>query len=575
MKKLLKLNCIKLCVIIALGCLQMQIALAQSINIENALKAKPLTLSGGLGANTIFSAGLPNNGAPFNYFLTGNLNLNFFGTINVPLSFNYSDRKIALSQGYSFNQLSIHPTYKWITAHIGTSYMSFSPYTLNGHQFMGGGLELSPKNWKIQLMAGRLIKGQYEDTTSTTGPTFKRMGYGAKVEYNPGTFLAGVTIFKAHDDPNSVPELKRSFNNQVINPKDNLVMSLNFGTTLFHKLQFNMEYANSIVTKDLSPLNESVKISSLAGAFIKTNSTSESFHAFKSNLNYNIKETNTIVGLGYEVIDPNYATLGGYYFVNDIRNYTFNLTQALMQGKLNLNANVGVQQDDIKKTKQSNQHRFVGSINANAQISEGFSMGLMYSNFQSFKFINDTYSKLTRVPGQIVDTLSYAMITSTLGYNLMKSLRKTETKESSIGFNATLIGTSSKRGGTINTDGKANIFNSSLTYTMAYPKQHASINTSLSYFRNVLYNGTIQGIGPTIGLQKTFMEKLNTTLNLSALNVNNTMSGVDVVNSLALNLQLMANLRAGKNHNFNFNTGVVGNNGQTYLNGNLGYNYSF
>ncbi len=574
MKKLLKLNCNKLCVIIALGCLQMQIALAQSINIENVLKAKPLAVSGGLGANTVFTAGLPNNNNPFNYFLSGNLNLSILGTINIPLSFNYSNQQIMLSQGYSFNQLSIHPTYKWVTAHIGTNYMSFSPYTLNGHQFMGGGLELSPNKWKIQMMAGRLIKGQFEDTI-TTGPTYKRMGYGTKIEYNPGNFLAGITLFKASDDVSTIPELRRIYNKQVINPQDNMVVSLNFGTTLFHALQFNVEYANSVITKDQKPEYEQVKIRTLAGMFMRGNATTESYNAFKTNINYNVKATGTIVGLGYEVIDPNYRTLGGYYFVNDLRNYTINANQSLYGGKFNVSGNIGIQQDDIKKTKANNQSRFVGSINANATLGDGFTMGANFSNFQSYRFINDTYSKLTRVPGQIVDTLAFAMVSRTFGYNLAKTLVKTETKETQLIFNLNLIGSQNKRAEVVDAQSKTNIINSSLTYSMNYPTQKASINTTLTYFRNVLANGTMTGIGPTIGLQKTFMEKLNTSLNLSALNVNNTMTGIDNPNSLALNAQFSANMRAGKSHNFNFNTGVVANNGQTYLNGNLGYNYSF
>lgn len=565
---------IRLLAVVAWGCCVVQQAYSQSVNIENVLKAKPLAVSGGLGASTVFSYGLPNNEAPLNYFLTGNLNFNILGTVNIPLSFNYSDRKVNLSQGYSFNQLSINPTYKWVTAHIGTNYMNFSPYTLNGHQFVGGGLELSPQNWKIQLMAGRLIRGQYEDTL-TTGPTFKRMGYGAKVEYNPGTYTAGITIFKASDDASTIPELKRTFQKQVVNPKDNLVMSLTFGTTLFHKLQLNVEYANSIITKDQSPLNESIKIRSLAGIFHKTNATSESFNAFKAKVNYNIKEINTIVGLGYERVDPNYTTLGGYYFVNDLVNYTFNINQNFLQGKLLLSANVGIQKDDINKTKVNNQSRFVGAINANAQISEGFTMGLNFSNFQSYRFLNDTYSKITRVPGQIIDTLNFAMVSRTVGYNMNKVVKKTDTKESSVSFNATLIGSQNRRAEVVDASSKANIFNSSLTYSISYLKQRASINASLSYFRNVLATGTLQGVGPTIGFQKTFMEKLNTNLNLSALNINNTMSGIDKPNSLALNMQLMANMRAGRNHNFNFNTGFVNNGTNTYLNGNLGYNYSF
>lgn len=561
-----------LCLFIYLG-LGGSSASAQNIDLANVAKAKPLQVSGGFGANTVFTAGLPGN-QPFNYFLNGNLNFNLFGTINIPLSFNYSDQRLMLSQGYSFNQLSINPTYKWVTAHIGTNYMTFSPYTLNGHQFLGGGLELSPNKWKIQLMAGRLIKGQFEDTT-TTGPTFKRMGYGTKIEYNPGNFVAGFTLFKAMDDVNSVPELRRIFNKQVVNPEDNMVVSLNFGTTLFHALQFNIEYSNSVVTKDQKPEYDRVRIRSLAGILHHGNATTESYNAFKTNLTYNIAATKTMVGVGYETIDPNYRTLGGYYFVNDLRNYTLNLNQMLYDGKLTLSGNVGVQQDDIKKTKVNNQSRFVGSLNANATLKEGFTMGVNFSNFQSYRFINDTYSRITRFPGQVIDTLSFAMVSRTLGYNLTKSLAKSDDKESSLNFNISLIGSQNKRADVLDAESKTNIINSSLTYSIAYPTKQASINTSLTYFRNMFFNGTITGLGPTVGFQKTMAKILNTNLNLSALNVNNTMTGIDKPSSLALNAQISASMTVGKGHNFNFNTGVVANNGQTYLNGNLGYNYSF
>jgi hypothetical protein len=546
---------------------------AQSIDVANVLKAKPVQVSGGLGVNTVFTAGLPGN-RPINYFLNGNLNFNILGTVNIPLSFNYSSQQLMLSQGYSFNQFSINPTYKWVTAHIGTNYMNFSPYTLNGHQFVGGGLELSPDKWKIQLMAGRLIKGQFEDTT-TTGPTFRRMGYGTKIEYNPGNFVAGLTVFKASDDASSVPELRRTFNKKVINPEDNLVIGLNFGTVLFHALQLNVEYANSVVTKDQRPEYEPVTIGSLAGIFHRGNATTQSFNAFKARLNYNIKSTSTIVGLGYEVVDPDYRTLGGYYFVNDMRNYTINATQALYGGKLNLAANVGIQQDDIKKTKVNNQNRFIGSLNANAQVSESLTMGFNFSNFQSFRFLNDTYTRITQVPGQIIDTLAFSMVSSTFGYNLSKSLVKTETKESSVLFNLNVIDSQNQRANVVDAQSKTSVINSSITYALVYPVQRSSINATLTYFRNGLATGTLTGLGPTVGLQKTFYQKLNTNLSLSALNVNNTAPGVDKLNSLSLNARLSVNMAVGKNQSFNFNSAIVTNNGKTFLNGNIGYNYSF
>lgn len=558
-----------------------QAAVSQSVDLGTIGKAKPLVVSGGLGANTVFTAGLPGSYPNLSYFLSGNLNLNFLGTVNVPLSFAYSSRRLEFSQGYSFNQFSLNPTYKWVTAHIGTNYMTFSPYTLNGHQFVGTGVELTPGKWNIQAMAGRLIKGQYKDTT-TTGPTFRRMGYGLKVAYNPGKYLVGVTVFKAHDDPGTVPGNQRLFRGQVVNPADNMVVSLNAGTTLFHALQLNAEYANSVLTKDRSEGYERVPVRSLAGMFVRGNATTESYGAFKMSANYNIARTQTIVGVGYERIDPSYVTLGGYFFINDLTNYTLNLNQTLLGGKLMASGNIGVQEDDIKKRKANQQRRFVGSVAVNATLQEGFTMGLTYSNFQSYRFLNDTYSQLVRVPGLIIDTLSYSLVSQTLAYSANKLLRKTDARTDNLSLVATYVGSQSARAEIRDPSSLTRIVNTALTYSLGFPTQRLALNASVSYFRNALPTGLVQGIGPTLGTQKTFGKGFNTSLNLAALNVNNRMTGGIVgtgpdqnSNSLALNAQVLANMRIGRHHAFNFLTGVVRTNANTYVNGNVGYNFSF
>jgi hypothetical protein len=575
MKKRLSLTrAKKFCVLVCLA-LTTNLVLAQSIDVENLLKAKPLQVSGGFNANGIFSSGLPNNNSPFDYFLSGRLNFNVFGVVNVPLTFNYSSRKISFSQGYSFNQLSIAPSYKWATAYIGTNYMTFTPYSLNGHQFVGGGVELSPNKWKIKAMYGRLIKSQYEDTL-VTGPTYRRMGLGYQVQYNPGTYTVGMTMFKGYDEVGSVPELKRFYKGNVINPKDNLVVGLTFGTTLFHKLQLNVEYSNSVVTKDQSPNYEKVSVRSLAGLFHNGNATTESYNAFKAMLNYNIAQTSTIVGVGYERVDPNYTTLGGYYFVNDIVNYTFNIVQPLFMNKLNISANVGIQQDDLKRTKANRQSRFIGAISANLNVSKDLTMGFNFSNFQSFRFLNDTYSKLVRVPGLPIDTLNFSLVSQTYGYNLNKVLNQTDTKQSSINFNANYLVSRNIVADKIDTQSKTNIINTNINYALNYPKSQMGINAGLSYFGNMLYVGTLQGFGPTFGVQKTFMQKINTNLNLALMTVNNKMLDPTLSSSSSVfNASASANYSPGKGHNLTFNTSIVKNQTANFLNGNIGYSYSF
>ncbi|UZO82122.1 hypothetical protein NBT05_06525 [Aquimarina sp. ERC-38] len=103
-------------------------------------KAKLFSLTGGVAANAVYYNGSSPRD-PFTYYLTGNVNLNISGVYNIPFSFSYSNQELGYSNPFTFNRLSIHPSYKWITTHIGDVNMTFSPYTLSGHQFTGFGFE--------------------------------------------------------------------------------------------------------------------------------------------------------------------------------------------------------------------------------------------------------------------------------------------------------------------------------------------------------------------------------------------------------------------------------------------------
>jgi hypothetical protein len=547
----------------------LKLSYSQTIEIEKLSRTKPLKVSGGLNASTLFTQGMPETNSPLNYFLSGYLNFTAFRAVNIPVMINYSDRKVNLSQGYSFNQISIHPTYKWATAHIGTTNMTFSPYTLNGHQFTGAGLELSPKNWRIQVMNGRLLKGQFQDTLNT-GPTFKRMGFGYRIEYNPGKFLIGTTLFQAKDQAGSVPQEYRAFNNQVLNPQQNTVVGLHFGATIWSSIQLSGEYSNSLLTKDSSALYESVRFNSLAGFFTKGNPTSQSNHALKLKANYNIKSSGTLVGIGYERIDPNYKTLGGYYFVDDLINYTFSINQNFSEGKYIISSNVGIQKDDIKQTKINKQNRFVGSLNVQANVSKKLNMGFMFSNFQSYRFLNDTYSRLERVPGQIVDTLNFSLVSTTLGYNVYNYFTRTEDKEFSMSFNTNYVSSYNLHGYAERV--KSNIINSNVSWIWGYPASSFKVQVSLSHFFNGITGSKLQGIGPNLGLQKTIAKKLMLSMNTAAMQVEDKQQEQKYI---SLNTQMNSGWAINTSHKLNLTIGHVKNQQNNFLNGNLAYNYTF
>jgi hypothetical protein len=186
---------------------------ASAQNLESIGKEKPLSVTGGISASQIFykAYGIESRRDPYSYYLSGNVNFSLYGW-NIPLSFSFSNQNLGYTQ--PFNRYSIHPTYKWITGHTGYTSMSFSPYTVNGHIFLGGGIDLAPEGkWKLSALYGRFLKAVELDTTiANSRPAYKRMGYGVKASYGDGGNFADLIVFHAQDEVNSINYIPDSLN---------------------------------------------------------------------------------------------------------------------------------------------------------------------------------------------------------------------------------------------------------------------------------------------------------------------------------------------------------------------------
>ena len=250
-----------------------------SQRVDQIGKAKPLTIGGGFSANSIFYNGLGNR-EPFTYFLSGNINANIYGLYNIPVSFAYTNQQFSFNEpSFKINRLSLHPSYKWVATHIGDVAMSFSPYTLNGHQFTGFGIDLTPNGpFKVSAMYGRLIrKRAYNIEEPEVEPTYKRMGYGVKTTFEKSNYSIGVTLFKAKDEQNSISAI---FPVDIgVTPKENLVVSIDGRIKLFKKANLNIEFAKSALTNNL--LAEDGENNNLLASFINANTTTTYHNAFK------------------------------------------------------------------------------------------------------------------------------------------------------------------------------------------------------------------------------------------------------------------------------------------------------
>lgn len=223
---------------------------AQSLDLGKIGKEKMLRYNGGLSVNSVYYEGSGTR-QPFTYFVSGNLNFNIGGLYNLPLSFTYSNQNFDFPSPFRFNRLSLNPSYKWISAHIGDVAMAFSPYTVSGHQFTGGGIDLSPPGkFKISALYGRFLRAtEYNEEQPEAPVAYERTGFGLKTAYAFKALTLGLTLFKATDAENSlktpVPATLQ------LAPKDNAVVSIEGDIALFDKAKLRIEYALSGVTEDV------------------------------------------------------------------------------------------------------------------------------------------------------------------------------------------------------------------------------------------------------------------------------------------------------------------------------------
>lgn len=545
--------------IVTVGCLLFLLfvrrpaCLGQNLD-PNAYKGgeNKLKLTGGLAANMVYSSNLSPSIPPVSYFFSGNLNLTY-KTFTLPFSFNYSNRTFSYSQPFSFNFVTFRPTYKWISAEIGTCFMTFSPYSLNGHQFQGAGINLTPNRWNISLMYGQLLKATEGDPAATTplSPTYRRMGMGLKAQYRTDSYAVGFTLFNASDNPASLSGLPDSLRSQ---PKENLVVGLDFSTTLFKRLQLSGEYNSSSLNADKNQVSEvSTSRKSLSSLFFRHGVAIQSYNSVRLGLNYNLRRLGGIIGLDYQRVDPDYITLGGYYFVNDIENMSLRYSQTLFSGKVNFSGSVGLQQDDIDHQKSSSQRRVVGMANINANLSQKLNIGFNFSTYTSYAYVRTAFDNIRKLnPFEQLDTLNYRQINQTISTNINYAISSTETAVHGLNLSASWMESVSKQGDIVRIGQESGFINSSVLYNYLQPKASQSVGVGLNGSYNSIGTQQSLSIGPLLNFQKNFLtNKLTTNASLAYIHTidqayhtrtgafnlrGNAAYKVDKMNSVAANL---------------------------------------
>lgn len=549
------------------------VGFSQSINFDQLGKEKWLRYNGGVAANAVYYDGTANR-QDLTYFLTGNLNFNIGGLYNIPLSFTYSNQNFNFPNPFNFNRLSLHPSYKWATAHIGDVNMTFSPYTLAGHQFTGGGFDLNPEGkFQISAMYGRLLRAtEYNAEEPRALTAYKRTGYGLKAAYDFDFMKLGVILFKATDDVNS---LENGFPVELgLSPKDNAVVSFESQFKLFEKAQIRVEYAISGVTED-TRLTEAKSQNGLLSFLLDENVTTNYYNALNASFNY--PAGNGTLGVGYERIDPNYKTLGAYFFNNDLENITVNASQSLFDNRVNLSVNAGLQRDNLDDAKTSDQQRVVSAVNANYTASDRLGINASYSNFQSFTNIQDQFDYINQVGDfDNVDTLNYRQISQNANLGMNYILKKTETKQHATNLNLVYQNSNNLQEGTTIEGGSNAFYNGTAAYTLGYPERALNISLAANTSYNTLAEGTNLTLGPTLAIGKQFFDKqLRTNFSTS---YNTAFTNGEQQNNV-YNFRLGSNYLWLEKHNLSMNFLVLFRNSALNTGRDLtltfGYSYAF
>ncbi len=545
-------------------------------DFTNFGKAKLVKVNGGVSANSIFYEGASAR-EPFTYFLNGNINVNIKGVYNIPLTFTYSNQEFETNRPFTFNTLSLHPSYKWITTHIGQVNMTFSPYTLNGHQFSGFGIDLAPtsKPFTISAMYGRLQKEvEFNANDPQSLPAYKRLGYGFNANYKFEKFDVGLILFKAKDDETSLNE---SIPLDIgVTPKDNVVVSAEGNFKLADKLQLHVEIANSVITEDIS--NQSAGKNNTPLSFlVQSNATTQQFNAINANVSYPV--ANGTVGVGYERIDPDYRTLGAYFFNNDLENITVNASQSILKGKINIGFNGGLQRDDLENKKQSQLQRIVSALNIGYTPNEKLNFTGGYSNFRSFTNIKNQFDAINEVtPVDNIDTLDLQQINQNANLGIAYQIQSNKTKTSAITVDVSFQTSQSEQNNKVLTSGKSSFYNFGTGYNLGFPTRSFTISaTANASINQIGTEAAIITLGPSVNASKAFFNKqLRTSATLS-YNQNRIGSEKE---SEVMNIRLNSGYVFKKKHRFSLNLlnqirSRAAQSNSVDFTGTLSYNYTF
>ncbi|MDI9866831.1 hypothetical protein QM480_21005 [Flectobacillus sp. DC10W] len=406
---------------------------------KQMLKGKGISIKGSLSGtyNMYHANGLENRQSPYNYMFTGNIMIDIFNKIKMPVSFSYINQQASyvnplstsnlMPFGQPFNRISLKPKYKSVQLFLGTVSQTFTPYTLAGHRYQGVDLTFKDKDFPLygSLMFGTLNQKVNPDTISPNKPSYQRKGMGIQLGYKIKQDFIELSMFSARDSYQPADMILDKYN---LTPMSNMVSSIRFAKQLIKKFVWETEMSVSALSSDIRAVkNTNENFFKSFGGLYNTNASTSYFKAIHSSINY--KSESYQVGAEYKRIEPKYQTFGSYYFVNDLELFGVKASGQMLDKKISLMGEIAQQHDNLDQTKPQTSNRIVGSLSVVYAPNDKVNLNASYSNFTAYSNFNPSLLYLAKArPLEALDTLNYRQVNQNIQANALWQLPSNNAK---------------------------------------------------------------------------------------------------------------------------------------------------
>ncbi|MEM8585537.1 MAG: hypothetical protein AAGF87_14755 [Bacteroidota bacterium] len=540
---------------------------------ERIQSGEYLKVSGNVQAGLRYNSinGIGARQAPFQANLNAGLLIDILG-IKGPFAAAFSSQNTTYQlPAYAFYGFS--PSYKWIKLHFGDRSLSFSPYSLNGLNFRGFGMELTPGKFYFGIMRGRLRRERLIDAGAIQNldPIYRRMGSGVKVGFDNGTDQIALSLFHARDDASSL-DLPDSAS---VRPQENLVLEVQGKKQISDFISLDFNFAHSALSRDTeAPILEDINgglNGSILGLF-KARSSSSYNQAYGIGIKLAPKFGQ--LSLDYERIGTGFQSLGSLAFLNDTEQFSAGVNTSLAENKISLGANLGIQRNGLSDQAITGGNRLIGSINVGVSFSDRISSSLSVSNF------NYTLrQRVSTVPFVVVDSI--VIVQSNFSTQAATTIILSEEGQSALTLSGAYQNASSVNGDEIENTAVNSFYTAMAAYS--FSQEDSGFNLTVSTLANFTeFNGlNTRILSPSVSAQKSlFGESVKADLGISysSVSANGDLASTviesrfgtnwDINDQQSLRFQIVLVNNQSKSSNAQFSN-------FRDLNGNLFYRFSF